>query len=289
VLITGESGTGKELAARAFHSAGPQASGPFVAVNCAAIPEGLAERLLFGARRGAYSGATHDTEGYVQAAHGGTLFLDEVAELDAAVQAKLLRTIETQQVLELGAVAPKPVRIRVCSATHDLRARVKAGRFRDDLYYRIGQPEIQLPPLRERREEIPWHLAECVKVVDPQSPLSIDVSFVVECLQRPWPGNVRELLGEGRRAAARALDEGRRSVEARDLDPRAGKGVIHPRSEPEPPPPDGPPEDEIAEALRLERGNVSRAARRLGIHRNRVRRWLDKYGVDRAAFNDSEG
>ena len=292
LLVTGESGTGKELAARAFHRVGPQSSGPFVAVNCAAIPEGLAERLLFGARKGAYSGATHDTEGYVQAAHGGTLFLDEVAELDAAVQAKLLRTIDTQQVLELGATAPRPVQIRVCSATHDLRARVAAGKFREDLFYRIGRPEVRLPPLRDRPEEIAWHLAECCGSVEGRAALSIDVSLLVTCLLRVWPGNVRELIGEGRRAVLHAVDDGRTSVEARDLEANAGMGV----SQRERGAPlsgeamsrrartSAPPEDEIAVALRLERGNVSRAASRLGVHRNKVRRWLEKNGIDRAMF-----
>ncbi|AUX44793.1 sigma-54 dependent transcriptional regulator [Sorangium cellulosum] len=294
LLVTGESGTGKELAARAYHEAGPQARGPFVAVNCAAIPEGLAERLLFGARRGAYSGATHDTEGYVQAANGGTLFLDEVAELDAAVQAKLLRTIDTRQVLELGAVAPRPVQIRICAATHDLRARVAQGRFRDDLYYRIGRPEVRLPPLRERLEEIPWLLAQCTKAVGQGAPMTIHPSMVIACALRRWPGNLREFVGEARRAVTRALDEGRRTVEAKDLDPLAGVGLSQDSidlrarqsgsdlrgaraNQP-------PPEDEIAEALRLERGNVSRAAARLGVHRNRIRRWLEKNGVDRSYF-----
>ncbi|AKT39688.1 sigma 54-interacting transcriptional regulator [Chondromyces crocatus] len=292
MLVTGESGTGKELAARAYHQAGAQSNGPFVPVNCAAIPEGLAERLLFGARRGAYSGATHDTEGYVQAAHNGTLFLDEVAELDSAVQAKLLRTIDTQQVLELGAVSAKPVRVRVCAATHDLRARVAADKFREDLYYRIGRPEIHLPPLRDRPEEIPWHLAECCKHVDvPREmnggrPPVLSPSLVVAALLRRWPGNVRELLGEARRAAARAIDEERVVVEERDLDPRAGIGIGEPVTEEQagatratP-----PPSDETYEAMVLERGNVSRAARRLGIHRNKVRRWMDKYGVKRSDF-----
>ncbi|MCC6551666.1 MAG: sigma 54-interacting transcriptional regulator [Polyangiaceae bacterium] len=293
LLITGESGTGKEVAARAFHGAGPNPRGPFVAVNCAAIPEGLAERLLFGARKGAYTGLDTDTEGYVQAANGGTLFLDEVAELEAPVQAKLLRTIETQQVMELGAVAPRPVQIRICAATHDLRARVAAGKFRQDLYYRIGRPEVRLPPLRERPEEIPWHLAEtCAAGAGARPALSIDVSLVVACLLREWPGNVRELIREAQQAAEHALSDGRTSIEARDLDAQAGMGVTLP----EVPAPQlgeapagrgrggAPPEDEIAAALREDRGNVSAAAKRLGISRNKVRRWLDKHDVDRTRF-----
>ena len=293
LLVTGESGTGKELAARTYHRAGPQSRGPFIAVNCAAIPEGLAERLLFGARRGAYSGATHDTEGYVQAAHGGTLFLDEVAELDAAVQAKLLRTIETSEVLELGAVAPRPVQVRVCAATHDLRARVASGQFREDLYYRIGRPEVRLLPLRERLEEIPWLLAECCRAVDERSPPVVDASLVIACALRPWPGNVRELVGEARRMVTRVLGDKRHLLEAKDLDEVAGMGITASavpvdrtratrHSQPE------VPQDEVAEALRLEKGNVSRAANRLGVHRNKVRRWLERNGLDRSVFGGND-
>src|SRR5207302_10793306 len=131
VHIVGESGSGKELAAQAFHRLGPRKDGPFVAVNCASIQPGVAERLLFGAKRGAYSGAI-DAEGYLQAAHGGTLFLDEIAELEPAVQAKLLRTLETGEVLPLGAARPRTVDVRVVSATHKvLRVEVGAGRFRE--------------------------------------------------------------------------------------------------------------------------------------------------------------
>jgi transcriptional regulator with PAS, ATPase and Fis domain len=123
-------------------------------VNCAAIPHGLAERLLFGTRRSAYSGATADSEGYVQAAHGGTLFLDEVAELDVQVQAKLLRALEAREVVPLGATRPRSEDVRICAATRDLRGEVAKGRFREDLYFRIGRPEVRLPPLRERLEEM---------------------------------------------------------------------------------------------------------------------------------------
>jgi pSer/pThr/pTyr-binding forkhead associated (FHA) protein len=137
LLITGESGTGKELAARAFHTAGPRPAGPFVAINCAAIPKGVAERLLFGARRGAYSGATADADGYLQAADGGTLFLDEIGDIDPAVQAKLLRVLELRAVTPLGAAHAIPIDLRVCAATcKDIQEQVGAGTFRDDLYCR---------------------------------------------------------------------------------------------------------------------------------------------------------
>lgn len=152
--ITGESGSGKEGLARAFHTGSPLSKGPLVALNCATIAAGVAERLLFGARRGAFSGATTDSDGLVVAADGGTLFFDEIGELDPAVQAKLLRVIETREVLPMGALKPRLVNLQLCSASHrDLRAEVAEGRFREDLFFRISRPEIVMPPLRQRIEE----------------------------------------------------------------------------------------------------------------------------------------
>jgi DNA-binding NtrC family response regulator len=218
--LRGESGTGKEGLARAFHEGGGAARTPFVAVNCAAVPQNLAEALLFGARRGAYSGAT-DAEGYVAAADGGTLFLDEVAELDLVVQAKLLRVLETREVLALGATRPKAVRFRLCSASHrDLRDEVTGGRMREDLYFRLGRPELTLPPLRRRPEEVAFLLENEVRKVAPG--LGVHVSLVEACLLRPWPGNIRELLVEARAAAQTALLRGAPRVEARHLSPLAG-------------------------------------------------------------------
>ncbi len=170
--ITGESGAGKEGLARAFHAAGPVPNGPFVAVNCATIPESVAERLLFGAKRGAYSGADADSDGHLQAAHGGTLFLDEVAELSLAVQAKLLRVLETGEVLPLGTSKPRKVEFRFCSATHrDLRAQVVDQKLREDFFYRIAMPHVAAPPLRERPEEISWLLtAELTRMAPELNP-----------------------------------------------------------------------------------------------------------------------
>ncbi len=207
LLILGESGTGKELAARRFHQGSPRASGPFVAVNCATIPEGIAERLLFGARRGAYSGATDDADGYLVTAHRGTLFLDELAELDPAVQPKLLRVLETREVVPLGDTRGRPVDVGLCAATlRDIPERVAQGKFREDLYYRMGRPAVRLPPLRQRREEIPFLIQRGLAAVAPE--LDADVALVEMCLLRPWPGNVRELLGEVRRAGHTARDKG---------------------------------------------------------------------------------
>ncbi len=288
LLVTGESGAGKELVAQAFHEASG-ATGALVAVNCAAIPPTMAERLLFGTRRGAYSGADKDADGYLATADGGTLFLDEIAELDQAVQAKLLRVIETGELLPLGASKPVPVKVKIVAATlRDLRAEVGAKRFRDDLYYRIGRPEVTVPPLRARREEIPYLVARAAEGVQPHP------SLIEACLLRPWPGNVRELLGEVRRAALAAKEDGKPQVRADDLDPRAGVSITSlgaldrgpetidltrgPGSVTIPGRPTPLPElERIQDALRAHEGNVSAAARALGLHRNQIRRVLAKH------------
>jgi len=286
--VTGETGTGKELAARRFHEKGSGAGGKFVAVNCATIPAAIAERLLFGARRGAYSGADADSEGYVQAASGGTLFLDEVAELEPAVQAKLLRVIETREVLPLGATRPTRVELLVCSATHGgLMARVADGRFRQDLYFRIGRPEVRMPPLRERAEEIPW-LVECALAGRPAH-----VSLHEKALAYAWPGNVRELVLEVREAARRAASDGSEQVEARHLEPvEAAAPAPSGRSPRAPAPPrpasPSPSREEIVAALGAQDGNVARTARALGLHRTQLRRLLARHGIA-ARRGDGEG
>ena len=288
--ITGETGSGKELAARWFHAKGPTPGGPFVAVNCATVPAGLAERLLFGARRGAYSGADADADGYLQTADGGTLFLDEIAELELGVQAKLLRVLETREVLPLGASKPRRVRLNVCSATHgDLRQRVASGTFREDLYFRLGRPDVAIPPLRTRREEIPWHAERAV------GPLGPHASLVEAALLRPWPGNLRELLLELRDASRAAAAQGSAQVEARHLGERAGQRSAAPAAteidtpaEREPPPREAPDREQIVEVLRREGGNVTRAARALGTHRTQLRRWIKRYEIDPAQQDDRE-
>ncbi len=280
LLLTGPSGSGKELAARAYHTAGRFASGPFIAVNCAAIPQGLAERLLFGARKGAYSGATSDAEGYVQAADHGTLFLDEVAELDLGVQPKLLRVLEMREVVALGAAHPKKVDLQVCAATlKDLRAEVSVGRFREDLYYRIGRPEVRLPSLIDRLEELPTLAAAELERADPR--LGLSSGFLEACALRAWPGNVREFLREVRQAARTAIDAGRTLVDAKDLSPTAGEEIstesrpsMHPELS----------REAIEAGLKREQGNVTRAARALGMHRNQLRRWLTRHNVDPKTF-----
>jgi MoxR-like ATPase len=281
LMIVGESGTGKEIAAQRFHAAAKKPGAPFSAVNCATIPKDLAERLLFGSRRGAFSGAT-DAPGHVQAAHGGTLFLDEVAELPLDVQSKLLRMLETREVLRLGATSYEQVDVRVCAATwRNLREEVGAGRFREDLYFRIGQPEVRLPPLRERREEVPWHVQAVLDAAGSDRRPSASAAFVDACTQRAWPGNVRELRAEVRRAAASVIARGADILTVDDLNPTAGERIDRPSSRPSSP---TFPRDEVAAALTAESGNVAGAARRLGIHRNKVRRWLERHAVAADTF-----
>ncbi len=288
--VTGESGSGKEGVARAFHAGSPHGAGPFVAINCATIAAGVAERVLFGARRGAFSGAVTDTEGLVQSADGGTLFLDEIAELEPGVQSKLLRVLETHEVLPIGGLRARKVRLQLCTASHrDLRTEVSAGRFREDLYYRINSPEAVVPPLRRRLEEIPWLIAQVQQTVAPH--LAIHGTFVEACLLRPWPGNVRELRSEVRAAAQDALGRAASRLEPQHLHTRAGQLIT--RHDPTPAgcallwhPPAGqamprelPDRSRVEEALRLSAGNISATARHLGLHRTQLKRLLEKLGI----------
>ncbi len=261
VLITGETGTGKEIVARALHRHGSRATHPFVAVNCAAIPAGLLESELFGHRRGAFTGAVADAPGSVRAADRGTLFLDEIGDMDAAMQAKLLRVLETREVVPVGGNRPIAVDVRIIAATHrDLAQRVAEGKFREDLYYRLGVVPLHLPPLRERLADI-LPLAE--RFLGPGRTLSS--AAAARLLAHPWPGNVREL----RNAMERVATLGRgRIVEAAELD---FLGPVRPLPEPQ-----ASTLGEavaqlearmIREALEATGGNRAEAARRLGIHR----------------------
>jgi two-component system response regulator PilR (NtrC family) len=211
VLICGESGTGKELTARALHANSHRSSGPLVAVNCGAIPESLLETEFFGVRKGAYTGATHDREGYFQAARGGTLFLDEIGDLPLSMQSKLLRAIQERCVRPVGATQEEAVDVRIVSATHKNLAReVQEGRFRQDLYYRLNVIEIVLPPLRERREDLPALCEALLARIAAESGLRTPPALPPEALQRlqqhPLPGNVRELENLLHRAVALSED-----------------------------------------------------------------------------------
>jgi len=197
VLIRGESGTGKELAARALHDLGPRAAGPFVAVNCAAIPDSLIESELFGHEKGAFTGASERRVGKFEAAAGGTLFLDEIGELAPAVQAKLLRALQDLRVERVGSTEPIQVDVRVVAATHrDLERDIAEGRFREDLFYRINVVPVALPALRERRGDI-RRLAEHFLAAATEragaGPRQISREALAALERAPWPGNVREL------------------------------------------------------------------------------------------------
>ena len=206
VLVHGESGTGKELVAQALHASSQRASGPMVAVNCGAIPENLLEAEFFGARKGSYTGATQDRLGYFQAAQGGTLFLDEIGDLPLAMQSKLLRAIQERSVRPLGSTQEETVDVRIVSATHrDLAADVQTGRFRQDLYYRLNVIEIVIPPLRERREDLPALCQALLARIATESgitPPALTPEALSTLANHPLTGNVRELENLLHRAVA---------------------------------------------------------------------------------------
>jgi transcriptional regulator with GAF, ATPase, and Fis domain len=302
--IHGETGTGKEGVARAFHHASPRATRPMVAVNCAAIPHSLAERLLFGAKRGAFSGADADAPGYLLEADGGTLFLDEIAELDLEVQATLLRVLEYKELLPVGASRPRKIELTLCSATNkDLRALVEAGKMRQDLYFRIATPAVTLPPLRARPEEIPALIARELLRVSPH--LAPHVLLVEQCLLRPWPGNVRELLSEIHLAAQAAAAEGGRVMPhhlAATAGCAFGEGRPASRIQPvtEEPRPTDPRRARISrkdDALRqrivaglcAEQGNITATARRLSLYRTQLRRLMVHHGITAESASRSPG
>lgn len=206
VLVRGESGTGKELVARAIHACSHRSEGPFVAVNCSAIPENLLEAEFFGARKGAYTGAAADREGFFQAAHGGTLFLDEMGDLPLAMQAKLLRAIQERSVRPIGDTQELSVNVRIVSATHkDLAAAVAAGQFRQDLFYRINVIDMALPALRQRREDLPALVSCLLERIARESGENVppaSSSFLAQLQALPLLGNVRELENLLHRAVA---------------------------------------------------------------------------------------
>ncbi len=195
VLVQGETGTGKELVATLLHALGPRAPGPLVRFNCAAIPEDLADAELFGHARGAFTGATETRPGYFVRAHGGTLVLDEIGELPLGIQAKLLRAVQEGEVQPVGG-SPRTVDVRVIACTHrDLREEVRAGRFREDLYFRLAVVELKVPPLRERREDIGLLARAFATRLSAKWGVDVRLSdaLVVALTARSWPGNVREL------------------------------------------------------------------------------------------------
>ena len=281
VHIGGESGSGKELAARLIHARGPRGSGPFVAVNCGAIPDTLVEAEFFGYRKGAFTGAESDREGFFQAAHGGTLFLDEVAELALAMQVKLLRVLQEKKVRRLGAGQEEAVDVRIISATHQSLAKlVEAGRFRQDLYYRLNVIELNLPALRERPEDIPA-IAEYL-LSRQGSGMNLRSDAVGALKSYAFPGNVRELenileracaLAEGRELSAADLNL---APPAETVSDAAGLVGTYPLQDYL----DRVERAALQEALEKPRYNKTAAARLLGVTFRSLRYRLERLGID---------
>jgi transcriptional regulator with PAS, ATPase and Fis domain len=276
LILGGESGTGKELTARAVHELGGR-PGPFIAINCGALPDTLVEAELFGARRGAYSGASEDRPGLVRAAHGGTLFLDEVAELPAGSQVKLLRVLQEGEVTPLGGTLPIAVDVRIVAASHrPLPELVAAGQFRADLYARLAGAHLTLRPLRERREDLGMLVALLLERIAGQAAhaVRLEREAARALFLYSWPLNVREL--EQALRAALALAGGAR-IGLGHL-PGALRGGGGAR--------DGELalRDELVHLLSRHGGNVSAVARDKGVARVQVRRWCRRLGLDPETF-----
>src|SRR5512136_233019 len=288
VLLTGESGTGKELVARAIHYASRRADGPFVAVNCAALPDTLLESELFGHERGAFTGADRQKPGRFELAAGGTLFLDEIGDLSAAVQVKLLRVLQEREYQRVGGTATLKADVRLLTATNrDLSAEMAAGRFRSDLFYRLSVFNVHLPPLREREDDVLLLADHFIRTLGPQMgkgdlTLSRDAC---ELLRRhPWPGNIRELQN----AIERSLitSEGT-LVTAAHLALQATPGPAPAASVAPPVVAAAPPRSldtlerqAILEALQRAHGHKSRAAALLGLTRFQLYTRLKRYNID---------
>ena len=286
VMISGESGTGKEVLARFIHQCSPRARGPFVALNCGAIPASLFESELFGYERGAFTGAVKTTAGKVEVAHGGTLFLDEIGELDMALQPKLLRFLQDHAFYRVGGTRAVEADVRIIAATNaSLEQAVEAGRFREDLWYRLNVVNFEMPPLRRRREDIPGLVDYLVRDCAPRlgkriSGVSDEAMHMLQ--EHRWRGNVRELANAVERAVLlcnnkvlQPGDFGLSNLPGAPSDP-SGTGArtmeVLPLSEVE--------RREIIRALRAHAGNQVRAAEALGVHRNTLRNKIIEYGID---------
>jgi two-component system, NtrC family, response regulator PilR len=283
VFITGESGSGKELAARMIHSGGPRTELPFVPVNCGAIPENLMESEFFGYKKGAFTGAEGDRDGFFQAANGGTLFLDEVADLPLPMQVKLLRAIQEKKVRKVGATTEEPVDVRIISATHKrLPALVDAGEFRQDLFYRLHVIELAMPSLREMREDIATIADAILKRLTRGPVARLDAEAVTALESYPFPGNVRELENILERGLSLAADP--QKITASDLH------LTPPPEEADATMPAGdkwPLQDyldrvertAINEALEKTRYNRTAAAKLLGITFRAMRYRMERLGI----------
>jgi two-component system response regulator GlrR len=286
VCLYGESGTGKELMAKAIHLSSTRADGPFVAINCGAIPEGLLESELFGHVKGAFTGADSHKKGLLQLANGGTLFMDEIAELSPQLQVKLLRVFQNREFYAVGGVQPVNLDIRLVAATNrDLWKAIHEGKFREDLYYRIHVIPIFLPPLRERIEDVPLLASHFLQHFNRQMNRDIQ-GFAPEAMQRlmlyRWPGNVRELANVVERAVALStntvitseflfLGGGEGTPEKKKLLPLSQAKEEHERAY-------------LIQVLTETGGNVSRAAALAGRYRAEFYKLMHKYGLEPASF-----
>ncbi|MBU1441811.1 MAG: sigma-54 dependent transcriptional regulator [Gammaproteobacteria bacterium] len=319
VLIRGESGTGKELVARAVHACSQRHDAPFVAVNCGAIPENLLEAEFFGARKGSYTGSSQDRDGYFQAARGGTLFLDEIGDLPLTMQSKLLRAIQERSVRPIGSTQEDSVDVRIVSATHkDLHAEVQAGRFRQDLFYRLNVIEIAVPALRERREDLPAPcnalLARIAHEADIAAP-TLSPEVIERLAVHPMHGNVRELENLLHRAVA--LNDGDvlhidlmgpSSGTAQVMEPSAttptsqapngdGTAINAPRADAKAPPVpndlqgylDQQEREILVRALHDSGFNRTAAAARLGLSLRQIRYRIARLGIATPGGDDANG
>ena len=283
VFINGESGSGKELAARSIHQGGPRANQPFIAVNCGAIPEQLMESEFFGYRKGAFTGADADRDGFFQAANGGTLFLDEVADLPLAMQVKLLRAIQEKKVRKVGSTQEEPVDVRIISATHKkLPALVESGAFRQDLFYRLHVIELAMPPLREMEEDIPRIANAILARLARGAPARLEPDALAALQHYPFPGNVRELENILERGLSLAADPQRITAADLHLTPYEEEGDAA-----APPGEKWPLQDyldrverqAINEALEKTRYNRTAAAKLLGITFRAMRYRMERLGI----------
>jgi len=282
VIVEGQTGTGKEVVARAIHDLSRR-TGPFVAVNCGALPRELIEAELFGYRKGAFSGATEEHAGLVRSADGGTLLLDEIGDLPAPSQAALLRVLQEREVRPVGGTRPVRVDLRVVAATHrSLDEMVETGEFRADLLARLAGHRIALPPLSLRREDLGLLLAALISRTDPQLAvrLQLQPAAVRAMLRYSWPGNIRELEKVVTTALLLAHDTGR--VELEHLpEPVRHAAVVATRGEPTD---DQARRDRLLALMRQHRGNVTAVAQAMGKARMQIQRWVKRYGIDPRSF-----
>ena len=282
VLITGETGTGKELLAKGIHFNSPRREGPFVAVNCAAIPENLIESELFGHVKGAFTGAIRDKEGRFEQAAGGTLFLDEIGDLRIDLQAKILRALQEREVDRVGGSRTIPVDVRVIAATNkDLERMVKEGQFREDLYYRLSVIVLQMPPLRDRREDIPLLTSHFLRKFNKGSEVNMDEAAMKALRSYGWPGNVRELENVVERASVLKRGAVITRSELPDKLSKEHKGVEDIILNL---PDEGISLEDLEKgllikALERHKGNQTRAAEYLGITRPTLIYRMEKYGL----------